>query len=147
MYCMGVRLIRIKNQLVVISIVYTISWRCWFRRSSLWYFDADVHTICRWPHTSWDRILCLRECKKITPKVVALCNEINPKVCLGATTDHTLNFALALSVFWVPVSSECWYFFLPRKKKRCVNFSFSLIFSFSSRSSMIPSPKPTVGQQ
>jgi hypothetical protein len=48
LFCIWVRLIRIKNLLVIISIVYTISWRCWFRRSS----SGVIMVEERWPNGS-----------------------------------------------------------------------------------------------
>ena len=42
-------------------------------------------------YTSWDQILCLRECNKINPKVVPPCDKINPKD-VKCDNDHPLNF-------------------------------------------------------
>ena len=42
-------------------------------------------------YTSWDQILCLRECNKLYSKVVLPCDKINPKD-VKCDNDHPLNF-------------------------------------------------------
>ena len=66
--------------------------------------------------TSWDRILCLRECNKINPKVVALCISLARYPSFAPALSHSL---------WVRETSVG-FLHLPAQKK-----SFSILLKLS----------------